>query len=1144
MFVGLMISANGAINVKKTVNVLDPVLTYDEEEGFLTSVDQISSNCVYIGDGTGYEALIDKETSTWFHSSYGESDGGLYPNAKHFLQFDLTESHEEDVVFHFSGRQNNSTTYNDCPNDFVLYGTNDEAIGKSVESATSSWTEIQAYKDLFPDMANSTVCFYTGKLNLKGFRYVRMVVNNTTSGRSEGTYGQHFFTLSQINFYPPHIQDDKFELLGVLLDSINEVNPEFEAGDQIGQVPVELVNAWNDAYLAALEAGPGLSDEEYDKLASDMLNALQACKEGTIRLPGGLYFVINGSPDFFDTQGVQKAWYATADKLRWKTLDKTDLTQIFKFTILDNGNFDIQTVVEDFAATSYVGYQTSTSKDIPMVGSTDAEMIIDALGENLFYICTTKLANGFHPESHSSGAGVSGDIVAWGGKSEVRDQWYLEPCSDEELAAATQKYYQTRLDAELKTVADSAQFVYNKCFTFGYNLDEALITDVDQLLCNAVHDGDGQGLPALIDNDDATFLHTAYSSTYDPGTYHNLQVKFKTPQQKIVMYMRARDTNSNHDTPNDVEIYATNDDELGNDAYSDNNSWTKVTEVIMDVENVSGVEYFSDGIDLGAEYKYFRMVVIHTTDEAAGRVFSGTGLPYYNLSAFQLYPYTISRDNSQYYYIEGMKEAADNVLAVAQEKYEIIANKASTQKDIDEMRAAIKAVTDLVGDPRPFNNLLRDAQALTENAIIGDEIGCVKSDADLEAYKTEIQAAVEQAQLDKPAKVNIEAALVTLQNAIDKFKNERVNNPEFGKWYYIKPLATNGWAEERFVYMNGTSPKYGGDSEGSFIEMNNPAFMWRLEDNGDGTTSIRNMFGGNCIWNGNPDAWNYAGARDTLQRHNIAYVGNGGYFIEAHYEGSATVRRLELYNATGDMTMYHNVREDNRELFTFVPVDVDALTFYINDNYMRVLTLPFAVLGGEAAISELNENVQTYGIHSIEEPDAEGNITKLNLMKKDAFAAGEPMIIVTGNPDAYDSENVTQKPITVVFPEAYDEIVEGACAATSANGLVGIIPSKSIEKAGYGYLSGAQPKVTTAEKITLGRQTGYIDPTQITTAEGDIDLVVEFQGSLDAVKNVKVTTVNGTDNKVYSLDGKFLGTDTKNLNKGIYIVGKKKIAVK
>ena len=228
-FVGLILSANAGINVKKTVNVLDPVLTLEEEDAFIQSEDQITYNAIYVGDGSGVSALIDFDTSTWFHSPYGESEGGLYPNAKHWLQFDL-KSNNNEVVFHFSGRQNNSTTYNDCPNDFVLLGTN-------TPEDESSWVEVQAYKDVFPNMANSTVCFYTGIVDLKGYQHIRMVVNNTTSGRTESTYGQHFFTLSQLTFYPIKYQSDKYTLLTILVDRITTVDPVFIAGTEIGQVP-------------------------------------------------------------------------------------------------------------------------------------------------------------------------------------------------------------------------------------------------------------------------------------------------------------------------------------------------------------------------------------------------------------------------------------------------------------------------------------------------------------------------------------------------------------------------------------------------------------------------------------------------------------------------------------------------------------------------------------------------------------------------------------------------------------------------------------------------------------------------------------------------------------------------------------------
>ena len=76
-----------------------------------------------------------------------------------------------------------------------------------------------------------------------------------------------------------------------------------------------------------------------------------------------------------------------------------------------------------------------------------------------------------------------------------------------------------------------------------------------------------------------------------------------------------------------------------------------------------------------------------------------------------------------------------------------------------------------------FTNLLAKANALAETAVVDeDAVGAIVSDEALNEYKAAIEAAVAKAQLDKPAKVNIEAATIDLQNAIDAVGENLASN--------------------------------------------------------------------------------------------------------------------------------------------------------------------------------------------------------------------------------------------------------------------------------------------------------------------------------------------------------------------------------
>ena len=59
---------------------------------------------------------------------------------------------------------------------------------------------------------------------------------------------------------------------------------------------------------------------------------------------------------------------------------------------------------------------------------------------------------------------------------------------------------------------------------------------------------------------------------------------------------------------------------------------------------------------------------------------------------------------------------------------------------------------------------------------------------------------------------------------------------------------------------------------------------------------------------------------------------------------------------------------------------------------------------------------------------------------------------------------------------------------------------------------------------------------------GDANNVIDntFNGVVDGINGVTVAK-KATDNRIYSIDGRYLGTDASALGKGIYVVGGKKI---
>jgi hypothetical protein len=91
--------------------------------------------------------------------------------------------------------------------------------------------------------------------------------------------------------------------------------------------------------------------------------------------------------------------------------------------------------------------------------------------------------------------------------------------------------------------------------------------------------------------------------------------------------------------------------------------------------------------------------------------------------------------------------------------------------------------------------------------------------------------------------------------------------------------------------------------------------------------------------------------------------------------------------------------------------------------------------------------------------------------------------------------------------------------------------------------------ITPATSTSISGRGGYIDPNRVINEEGTADLIIDIKGSMTGIKEVVVKKSTDKVN-VYTIDGKLLkknvkSTDAeKNLGKGIYIIGKKKVAIK
>ncbi len=738
------------------------------------------------------------------------------------------------------------------------------------------------------------------------------------------------------------------------------------------------------------------------------------------------------------------------------------------------------------------------------------------------------------------------------------------------------------LDTKLAELTTKARSIYDTAT--GSRI--TLITDAAQISSNS-NAADGT-IAALIDGDKNTIFHSFWSTdmqkadiTADEwiasmdavesldhtGTgYHNLQVKLNEPVKSFYFQYYGRNSDW-HDNPNDIQIFATNDDELGASTdNADQDSWTAITELNEGFPEdvvVQETPYTSPTIDLGDSYKYIRFVVKNTTHagKVETRTFNNpdvTGITF-NLSEFQMYS-GLDKDRIQYDYIPGMKEACDAMKAILDIAEKMGKHEMTTTEFNDKFEAAIAAVEALYADTTELVALTKSyREDFIAKSVVSEDnygLGYVDSEEAIDAFANAVTEAKNSVSLVSPTKEQINNAIAKMKEAFKTFMSH-VGQLEPNKWYNIFGGSLYDYTQGQPIFLNSTSTgdqlHIGTYQLETADPTSDPYAIWRLvpiegqepTGNAIGCYAIQNMGTGQYF-----GAYRGQGASlSPLMSHektpyNIYYYGNGKFKmqqvgVEDPFDCLKTDR-------TNFVVLNYPADGKEQQSFIFKPVesDVVAITYYL-DNSLNTMVLPWAVDG----LAEFNDGisgatVKTYAVKSLTATE-EGS--RLELKEKSSFEAGEPFIIMVN--DYTQCDNDTKQPIYFPLPTNVTDT-----SAVVANGLIGTLQGMTVAAPGMGIFNydaettSWKLAASTANLFINGRY-GYIDPKKVVNEEGDADLIIETADQVTAVKPFIVTKATDKVN-VYSIDGKLLkrnvkATDAqKGLKKGIYIIGKKKISIK
>ena len=283
--------------------------------------------------------------------------------------------------------------------------------------------------------------------------------------------------------------------------------------------------------------------------------------------------------------------------------------------------------------------------------------------------------------------------------------------------------------------------------------------------------------------------------------------------------------------------------------------------------------------------------------------------------------------------------------------------------------------------------------------------------------------------------------------------------------------------------------------------------------------------------------------------YHIYFYGNGCFALQQ--EGVKDPFDRIKADGTEFVVLNYPANGDHQQAWRFDDV-LENSGDMVNINWFpaqstSIITLPFD-LTGDNALKNLNDNIATYAVNSVTmDESAEGGEPSytLTLTAKEEFEAGEPFVIVTlAEPD----EN-GQQPLWFNLPPAEANAIVDT-SAVDYNGLVGTLQGLTIKGQASLYFENSILNVATDAGYTIPGRSGYIDVTKVKDLGGSIDKTITINGVINNIKNVEIVDNENEIVDVYTIDGVLVKRNvkaaeaTRNLAKGIYIVGKKKVLVK
>ena len=909
----------------------------------------------------------------------------------------------------------------------------------------------------------------------------------------------------------------------------NEVNEDnYPVGTNPGYLDSEeFYNTLKAAYDAAVAAyaNTGLSDDEYNRVTDALVEAFEGLKDHLVQVSAGYYmFIAQRSQDALrDSGSVTYAREWTAPE-SWTLANANVIWQVIPSG--EEGKF----YVKNFVTGKYLGAGPGTSAQFPLATDTVAKYTFEQVQGKLFVI------NQNGKLMHCDGGYKA---VTWNDRAAQGNQHIINKVDQSILDSLQTKVDSLQNAAKWAALVKEGQNILaasefqTDCSFDGNFAAEGLVSEAFD---NHGETSEGP-LTNLFDKNLNTFYHTSWSADFEDGLNDWIDLDLGKEVQHFFIKIARRPNTSFNCAPLEFKLSAP---EPGLQEFTEHNiAWDKVlidsatlswdySYTLSGAEKAAHVAIYK--VDLEEPVQYIRFEVLNTVaskDTTIQRRASGT--PWWNASEFRVYE-NLGPDQFATFIPEEVKTALVKAIAAAQAEIEAGKFNEATYTALED---AIEAYNEAYPNPDALAWALEQAHAYAGTAVEGTDLGYFEAGAaaDLESALAAVEAEVlapestEEDLVVKPMSADdLKKYEEQVRDAVNAFF-DKLHKPEAGKYYQITSGSDNENINGAYVYAANADVEetaywgYVGDGDVDYRANT----MWEVVDAGEGKFALKNVATGRYIYN----PYLHAEEDDVPEatQINFSTTPEALTFSYAKVEGMFNLEFADGHyfntDPAGNIATWYDVDDINAR-FQFTEVEAPGqYTFDVLPNRLQVVSLPVDV-----AVVTVGE----YGAMKVL-GQKDGMLQLQPYDDAEVIPAGTPFIVETGAEEAS----------AAAFPEWASDFatIEYSYESKEQNGLWAAVLGKTLP-ANIGIFS-EHKIVLSDEEEYVAPGTGYVVAEVPATEEVGTHAVALPEGLANGIHNAVIVRNNEA---IYSINGVKVAnkvSELKNLPKGIYIIGGKKV---